>query len=550
MKRFYFPLFFLFISAGILTGYSDPLKDLDIRVDTNVFKYSAVVEVKSSTGEPLSNATVTLRGQDADKIYNAEGKKSFTVSGGMILLNLDPKVVPQDGNPIKFNVDVAANNFMPVSIPVIISKENKSTMVSAIMINKNSLPQGMAVKTSAVSLGANGTTTAPVTINTNTGSGVTETVSIALPTGTQFKDASGNIISAGALSVSTLVANTSSNDVQELFPGGGLSLSEVKSASGGSTSGTFLPAALTEISMSAGNTPVKTFNQPIEVTLQLDQNYLNPVTNAVVKAGDQLQILSYSNDQGVWAQEGTGTVVNLAGKLALKLSTTHLTWFSAGSLVADCSNTYQVKFAATWLSNGSTHPVGYKVFSVANGSKDKQLSAGTFTVTNGTEASISKLPSSAVIIAYYDIEGNELAAQSVQNPCNISGVQAVTLNTSPISGNPKVTMQLYVRCPKNTQAVTLLPTFYLYYKDAGAPASSFKMLGTVTKGYISTTLLSTSKNYDFKAVWGSYVKYASNKQVSQDNTATVGDGSGELIGTIAGATNLEMLKEVCSENGY
>jgi hypothetical protein len=90
----------------------------------------------------------------------------------------------------------------------------------------------------------------------------------------------------------------------------------------------------------------------------------------------------------------------------------------------------------------------------------------------------------------------------------------------------------------------------LYYKDAGAPTTTFKLLGTVTKGYISTSLLSTSKPYDFKAVWGSYVKLASNKTVSVDNAATVGDGTNEIIGTIAGATNLEMLKEVCKENGY
>jgi len=51
-------------------------------------------------------------------------------------------------------------------------------------------------------------------------------------------------------------------------------------------------------------------------------------------------------------------------------------------------------------------------------------------------------------------------------------------------------------------------------------------------------------------VWGSYVKLASNKTVSVDNSATVGDGTNEIIGTMAGATNLEMLKEVCKENGY
>lgn len=550
MNRYYYYFLFLLSTAIIYTGCANPFKDIDIRIDTNIFKYTAVVEVFSNTGEPISNATVTLRGKDADKIYNAEGKKEFKVSGGMLLLALDPKVAPQAGNPVTFSVDITANDYLSVNIPVTINAENLSTMVSATMINTKNLSQGLNIKTSTVTLGANGATTAPVVINTATSNGVTETVSIALPAGTQFKDAQGNIVNAGPLAVKTLVANTSSNDVQDLFPGGGLSLSQIKTASGATSSGNLLPAALTEVSMSAGNTSIKSFNQPIQITLQLDQNYFNPLTNATVKEGDQLQVYSYSADQGIWTFENTGLVVKESGKLALKLNTTHLTWFTAGAMVSSCTNDFKIQFNASWLSNGITHPVTYKVFSVANGAKDKQLATGKFTVTNGTEGNLNKLPSSAVIISYYDVEGNELAAQNIANPCSIGSVLAVTLNTSPVAGNPKVTMQLYVRCPNNKNPVTLLPTFYLYYKDAGAPTTAFKLLGTVTKGYISTTLLSTSKPYDFKAVWGSYVKLASNKTVSVDNAATVGDGPNEIIGTMAGATNLEMLKEVCKENGY
>lgn len=550
MNRIFLYLFFLVTTAVFISGCTNPFKDIDIRVDANVFKYTAVVEVRSNNGEPINNATVSLRGKDADKIYNAEGKKVFKVSGGMLLLALDPKVIPQAGNPISFSVDVTAPDFMDINIPVAISADNNSTMVSATMINTKSLPQGLAVKNSTVALGANGATTAPVTINTNAGAGVTETVSISLPSGTQFKDAQGNVVNAGSLAVKTLVANTSSNDILDLFPGGGLSLSEIKTASGSTTAGSLLPAALTEVSMSAGSTAIKSFNQPIDITLQLDQNYFNPLTNAKVKAGDQLQVLSYSADKGVWTYESTGTVVTEAGKLALKISTTHLTWFTGGAVVNSCSNDVKVKFNASWLANGTTHPVTYKVFSVANGNKDKQLSSGTFTVTNGTEASISKLPSSAVVISYFDIEGNELASQNVQNPCSLNSVQAISLNASPVAGNAKVTMQLYVRCPGNTQAVTLLPTFYLYYKDAGAASSSYKLLGTVTKGFISTTLLNTAKRYDFKAVWGTYVKLATDKSVKADNTGTVGDGPNEIIGEKAGATNLAILKEVCSQNGY
>ncbi len=547
MKSFFNSLLLLLSATFAFNACPNPFKDLEIRVDTNVFKYTALVEVKSSAGLSLDNATVTLKGADADKIYNTEGKKIFKISGGLLLLALDPQVTPSEGAPVKFSIDITADDYLPTNIPVTIGVEETSSFLTATMINTKQLPQGVNLKTEAVSLGSGGTINSPVTLSSSAGGGVTETVSVSLPAGTQFKDAAGNIIAASSLSVSTLVANTSSNDVLSLFPGGNLALPEIKTNGGSTTAGTLLPAALTEISMNAGSTPVKNFNQPIEILLQLDPGYHNPKTNAVIQPGDELDVFSYSAEQGIWTYESSGTVILSSGKPALRVSTTHLTWFTAASLITACTNDYNVKFDASWLANGTTHPVTFKAFSAAD---QKQLTQGTITVTNGTEASISNLPSTAVNISFYDIQGNVLATQNLLNPCSVSTLQTVSLNASPVSNNPKVTMQLYVRCPGNTQKVTLLPTFYLYYKETGAPASSYKLLGTVTKGYISTTLLNTSTVYDFKAVWGSYIKYAGAKTVSADNTATVGDGPNELIGTRAGATNLEMLKEVCSENGY
>lgn len=546
MKSFLNMFLLLLTATFAFNGCGNPFKDIDIRVDTNVFKYTTMIEVASSSGQSLDNATVTLQGPDAAKIYNTDGKRQFKISGGLLLLALDPKVQPTPGQPVNFSVNITADNYLPISVPVTITTDKTSSMQRAVMINTSRLPQGLNVKTSNVALSPSGATTQPVTLTTATGSGVTETVSIALPAGTQFKDASGNVVSAGSLSVSTIVGNTSSNEVLGLFPGGSLTLPEVVTSGGAKAAGTLLPAALTEISMNAGGTPVKTFSQPIDITMQLDQNYFNPKTNAVIKAGDQLDVYSYSADNGVWTYENTGTVITASGKLALKVATTHLTWFTAASMIPLCSNSYSIKFSASWLAAGVTHPVTYKVFSSAD---QKLLTQGVVTVADGTETAVGSLPTSAVSISFYDVEGNILATQNLANPCSAPALQTINLNASPLANNPKVTMQLYVRCPGNTQPVTLLPTFYLYYKETGTQ-DPFKIIGTVSKGYITTTLLSTSKTYDFKAVWGTYVKYAGAKTVTVDNTATVGDGPNELIGTRAGATNLEILKEVCAANGY
>ncbi len=550
MEKLFNRVLLLLLTVIYMQSCTKPLKDVNIVVDTNVFKHTAVIEVKSTSGQMINNATVTLSGPGAAEIYNADGLKSFKLAGGMILLALNPKVVPAEGTPVSFNVNIEAPDYLPVSVPVKIYRDQTTSLVTSTMINTKTLPEGVKIQNSAVPLAANGATTAPVTVSSTTGGGVTETVKIEMPAGTQFRDEQGNVIAATSLSVSTLVGNTSNDEVLRLFPGGGLSASEVKTSSGATTSGTLLPAALTEISMTANNTPVRNFSQPIELTMQLEPGYINPATGAVIKSGEQLQTYSYSTDKGVWEYESTGTVVVEDNKLVLKMTTTHLTWFIAGSYVESCSNDYNISFSASWLANEITHPVTYRVFSVVNGLKDKELSSGKFTVTNGTEASIKQLPSSAVIISFFDVDDNQLATQTVANPCAVTTRQTVTLATSPVSGNPKVTMQLYVRCPGYAQTVTLLPTFYLYYKEAGQSESAFKMVGTVTAGYISTNLLTVAKTYDFKAVWSTYVKYANGKTVQADNTATVGTGPGDIIGTKNGANNLQMLTEACAANGY
>ena len=75
MKLFFINILVIVLAVFTFTSCTNPMKDLDIKVQTNVFKYTAVVEVKSSAGLSLDNATVTLRGKDADR-YDSRGSRA------------------------------------------------------------------------------------------------------------------------------------------------------------------------------------------------------------------------------------------------------------------------------------------------------------------------------------------------------------------------------------------------------------------------------------------------------------------------------------------
>lgn len=545
-RKFYSWFLGLAIVGLIFSHCKNPLDDVEIAVDSNIFKYTTLLEVNSTSGNPIgTNATVTITGTDAAKIYNLDGRRSFQINGGILGLAVAPGSEPTASTPLNFNVSIAVPGHLTTVIPVRINASQKGSFTKVSVLDISNPPQGVAIETKNVALSATGATTVATTLATTGSSATPEAVSIALPAGTQFKDAAGNNIVASNLSVSTLTANTGNPTSLTIFPGGSLSSPSVKTSSGTNSPGTLLPAALTEISMTAGTTNVKSFNQPISVNMQLDEDFYNPTTKAKVKAGDVISIYSFSAEKGIWEYENTGTVVSSGGKLSVNVNSTHLTWFMAGDFATSCSSPLTVKLTAGWLAADVTHPVTVKVFSTNGAGRDKVLGEQKITATNESELVIASLPQQEVIIVAYDVDGNELATSTVANPCT-AGTVTLNLATSPTANNPKITMQLYVRCPNNTGTVTILPTFYLYYKETNSASAEYKLLGIVEKGYITTTLISTAKRYDFKAIWGSNIKIVGNQEIKVENLTTLGD----FNGAYSQGTNLQILTEKCRELGY
>jgi len=536
----------LFVSL-IMIKCTDALKDVQVTVNSDIFKYTSLIDVASSSGASMDDATVTISGTDASKIFNMDGYQDFKINGGILTFAVDPNSSPSDNAPIEFSVTIKKSGYSTVNIPIVITKSDSSTLQYVTMVDNSNPPEGVTSTNNTINV-ENGTVGGDTTIVVGTGTVEEGATTIDLKAGTQFKDASGKVLgTATDVKTTTLTVDASSNEALAVFPGGSLAQNSVKTSGGSSAAGTLFPAGLTEVTMTANGTEVKGFTTPVQINLTLDDNYINPSTNAVVKEGDNLQVYSYSTDNGYWQYENTGTVVKKDGHLAVSIATSHLTWFMAGQFSSACGSNLSLKVKADWLVNGITSPVTFKVYSTTNGSTaDKVIASATITAKNGDTATLRNTPNIPIVVKAFDAVGNQIYSQTISNPCG-AGVQEAALTKSDAMNNAKTTMQLYVRCPNNTKPINVLPTFYLYFKIAGTADSNYKLIGKVVNGYISTTLLDVTKRFDFKAVWGSTVKVVKDKSVSADNTATVGDnqGAGELIGTKAGATNLEILKEKC-----
>lgn len=533
-------LAWLAVIAGV-QSCENPLKDVNILVSSEILKYTTILQVSDTEGDPLSDLTVTVKGRDAAYIYNLEGRKQFNLNGGLLGLGIHPEHEPTPGSPIVFQLELSGAGYLTQVIPVRINAQQFSSVNAISMMDLSAAPAGVTVYTPTVAL-SNGTLTEPVTINTPLSNASEQSVQITLPAGTQFLDESGNVLTGNELTATIINSDTDKPDALKIFPGGSLATDNIIPAgSSSATSGVFNPAALTSVEFFLNGIPIKHFSQPIQITQQLDPNFHNVTTNASVAAGDQLAVFSYSTGEAQWQYQQEATIVAEGGNLLSTFSTDHLSWFLSGNFLQACAQPATVQLEASWFDSGVSYPLTFEAIVAGKVAASFVLSVST----DNRSAQFNYLPTQGVTIRVRDDRGALLGEQTLNTTCG--STTSISLSDPDTVTDPTVTLQLYVRCPGQSELITVLPTFYLYYREAGS-SDNFTLLGVVTNGFLSTQLLTTeTAAYDFKAVWGSEVKMVNNKTVQADNSGTVGIQPGDIIGEKAGATNLSILTEKCNE---
>src|SRR5690606_32412082 len=287
--------------------------------------------------------------------------------------------------------------------------------------------------------------------------------------------------------------------------------------------------------------PVKRFSQPIQISQQLDPAFHNSDTDAPVAAGDALSVYSYTTADARWQYEQDATVALVGGVPTTTFQTDHLTWFLSGNFLQACAQPATVQLNAPWFDAGVSYPLTIEAVVAGKVAISFRLSVNA----DNRTAQLNYLPTQGVTIRVKDERGALLGEAALTGTCG--GTTTISLSDPDTVTDPTVTLQLYVRCPGQSEVITVLPTFYLYYREAGT-ANDFAFLGVVTNGFLSTKVLTVDDvAYDFKAVWGSQVKIVNNHTVQEDNTGTVGTQPGDIIGEKAGASNLAILTQKCNE---
>lgn len=555
MKRKFYILIIALVSVCFY-ACKNITDDVSLTV-SQPFSYRPVIQVVDVEAENQgkesklpADLSISISGKDAESVYNREGYKDYVASSGVLGLGISPRRVPTADNPVKFNVTVSGTGLMTKSVSVTLNPGDSSMVFPVNVMKLTSPPEGVTVNQLSLSLGSEGSMVVPVIISTDGTDGNNESTEITIPAGAQFKDATGAVVVGSQLKTTLIQLDPSKESSLAVFPGGALSVEDVQLENGKTGNAILNPAGYIDITMTINGKEIKQFTQPLEVSMQLDPNFYNPSTRQVIKVGDELDIYSYEVTTNRWTFEKKANVVMINGSLRAVFTISHLTGYSAMvTREANCNMSIKemlgyypatINFTTTFYSTKEDRTTPDKLLMTVTDGRP-MADNGDYSLYDFW---VNDQDTYMVVVTHSS--GFEMG-RAYRSGCGLR--EPIILTLPPFI--PPVTMQLYVRCPGKTTVVpvNLMPTFEMFYRAAGT-TDAYKMLGQVTNGYITTMLLEADKAYDFRAHWGNQVKYITNKVVKANNSATIGQGNGDILGNVAPENNLQILTEKCKGLGF
>ena len=293
----------------------------------------------AKTGSPLASLTsatpVTISGPGAPYVYSSGATKTISIFQGGISFSLRKGTPVSASNPIKFTIFIDVPGYLPLEYPITLTSL-EPIQEEASLVNFSAPPAGAAASSKTVATGTDGKTTDTSSIVIPATANKKEALKIAIDAGTKMVDASGQAVS-GAVEAKVMQFTAGTKESLNSFPGG-LEFNELKDANGNKIpAGGFSPAGWIDISMSVGGKSVKSFDKPLIVSMEIDANQINKLTNAKYKVGDVIDIYSKTAGENNWVKEGTATIaLNSNSKLEAQMPVKHLSVWGMGIFIPKC----------------------------------------------------------------------------------------------------------------------------------------------------------------------------------------------------------------------
>jgi len=512
-------------------------------INPSVIKYKVKVKVVDviNTSTVPSGVVLRISGTDSAKIYDISGSKLISVDPqGNATVGIDPNYKFSGANIIKFNIDATASGYEQASIPITIDSTMLEQSVTISMLNTTNLPPEVVSQPVNISVGAGGTTTTPITISTPTSGGGSNpsasTTSINIPTGTQFKDVNGNILTGTTLtgSIKTFDFSKGTTSLSALVPGGGLIQNNIVSSDPTKRSVIFTPASMVSIDLLLDGVKITGYTNPITVATTFPSAY-NIATGAAIANGDNLDVYMYTNESKLWSFEKTVQVNLITGGSTVSASFNHNSYFlfNYPANITPCQSTSNIKFTINDINkNLDVNSSDLYILDII----DANAAAGTKPIysqyINAHDGDVISLPSyylptgKTLKVLLYDIDydhwdiadskrwttSTDLVTPNTNTKwtdiklvdeinssdyCGKSFILNMTLTKPSILWS----MKAQAKCPTGTTVFAAIDGQYLYYKYQGS-TDAFRILGAVKNGTFTTRKGESGKMYSLQGYFG------------------------------------------------
>lgn len=453
----------LLIGLFVLTGCDidavrDATDNFDLIIQLEEIETYAIGNIlDAETDEPVTaTVEVTFEGDDASLLidYYSDPVSSMSVKGGFFGVGVSAGVHASPQAPVRVNVLARANGYEDAIVPLVITSAGENSF-DLYLTPRNRTVTGTA-RQEVVQNSVDGRVeaTAVETAPEQT-SGASARVEIDAQN--RLLDADGRALS-GQIRTSLSYYSPRASASLAAFPGG-FNAPQVEDDRGKRSAGIMTAGFVNVGATGADGRAAARFENPVRHVIELPESGTNPVTKAPYAAGDELSVLHFDAQRGVWKAIATAKVDAAAGKASgtntVAFSSTATGFHAVGSLTDACEG-----WDLVVQRNGHRGSIVVTVTGEDGGFRRRvDIPAGKDRVT------LSGMPDGAAFGLDIRTPDGEVVTQRVTPACG--GVEVVSL-PAPTSQPTDVLVTVDFSC-----TLRLQPPFNatLKYKRVGEPGA-------------------------------------------------------------------------------
>lgn len=472
-------------------------------VNTDVLRN--VLTIQAINANPIAEMPIPqglqieVSGPSRAEVFSMDGKSSLAPFDGLMEIGIDKTRPISSSNPVDLTFSATAPGFLPATYRFIVT-DTFFSMPTLHLIALDDLPAGVDFVEGTVPVEPELGVFSPITYTTPLFSDKPESATLTFQGGTLVYDENGQPLT-GDLQLEYLHFGNREAATVAAFPGGTFAAAAL--AADGSPMGpvNFAPAGWFNISLKAGARHAKSFSEPVEATMELNPNTINPNTGEPIRAGDQIPIWSRDEGSAAWSMEGLATITSFGeGPLSITFGISHLSdWAAAFSLGESCST------GAPIVVNFETpYPTlldaPYSIIQFVDQISGQVVARPQWArMVDGTKAVVYGLPANRVLTAQVVTSFNPLCSEVLYTSapflsvCNGSALVSTRAYTQP--NTLTVEARFSAVCPSAGDEVLIRPEALVYYKETGCP--HLTLLTYINRGRFLTDRLVRNQTYDF-----------------------------------------------------